>query len=96
MQLLGGWLEVPTSLKRRRHCAASMYIDNVTKNALGLTGVTNPTQAELEAAVTATGYTGYVSMEYELQKTPEEPETQSGGSGTDTVKATTKSSKKAK
>ena len=63
-----------------------MYVDNVTKNALGLTGVTNPTQAELEAAVAATGYTGYVSMEYEAQKTPEpEPE----------VKAA-KSSKKAK
>ena len=73
-----------------------MYVDNVTKLALGLEGNTDPTQAELEAAVTATGYTGYVSMEYDLQKTPEAPETTSGGSGTDTVKATTKSTRKAK
>ena len=72
-----------------------MYVDNVAKLALGLEGNTDPTQAELEAAVTATGYTGYVSMEYDLQKTPPAPDTTSGGSGADTVKAT-KSSKKAK
>ena len=79
MQLLGGWLEVPTSLKRRWHCAASMYVVNHAKIALGLEGNTDPTQAELEAAVTATGYTGYVSMEYDLQKTPEpEPDQPEG------------------
>ena len=65
-----------------------MYVDNYIKTALGIEGNTDPTQAELEAAVSATGYAGYVSMEYELQKTPEpeqEPEVK-----------TTKSSKKAK
>ena len=72
-----------------------MYVDNYIKIALGIEGNTDPTQAELEAAVSATGYKGYVSMEYELQKTPDTPDTTSGGSGADTVKAT-KSSKKAK
>ena len=52
-----------------------MYLDNYVKLALGLEGNPDPTQAEIEAAVTATGYTGYVSMEYDLQKTPDpEPE----------------------
>lgn len=69
-----------------------MYVDNVTKNALGLTGVTNPTQAELEAAVTATGYTGYVSMEFDAQKASEpEPEPEP-----EVTASKSKSSKKAK
>ena len=41
-----------------------MYVDNVTKLALGLEGNTDPTQAELEAAVAATGYTGYVAADF--------------------------------
>ena len=45
-----------------------MYLDNHVKLALHLEGYPDPTQAEIEAAVTATGYTGYVSMEYEQQK----------------------------
>ena len=48
-----------------------MYLANHVKLALGLEGYPDPTQAEIEAAVTATGYTGYVSMEYDLQKTSE-------------------------
>ena len=51
-----------------------MYVCNVTKNALGLTGVTDPTQDELEVAVAATGYTGYVSLEYHVEKAGEKPE----------------------
>ena len=51
-----------------------MYVCNVTKNALGLTGVTDPTQEQLDAAVTATGYTGFVSLEYHVDKAGETPE----------------------
>ena len=51
-----------------------MYLANHVKLALGLEGYPDPTQAEIEAAVTATGYTGYVSMEYDLQKTSEPEE----------------------
>ena len=50
-----------------------MYLNNHVKIALGLEGNPDPTQAEIEAAVAATGYTGYVSMEYDLQKTPPLP-----------------------
>lgn len=61
-----------------------VYVCNVTKNALGLTGVTNPTQEQLDAAVTATGYTGFVSLEYHVVKAGETPEPEpepDGGEG---------------
>ena len=51
-----------------------MYVDNYIKTALGIEGNTDPTQAEREAAVAATGYTGYVSMEFDAQKASPEPE----------------------
>ena len=57
-----------------------MYLDNHVKLALHLEGYPDPTQAEIEAAVAATGYTGYVSLEYDLQKTPApEPEPEPEG-----------------
>ena len=57
-----------------------VYVCNAQKLALGLEGVTNPTYEQVDAAVTATGYTGYVSLEYELEsgsnggETPDEIE----------------------
>lgn len=87
-----------------------MYVCNVTKNALGLTGTTNPTQKELEAAVTATGYKGFISMEYEIQakgETPApdpdpdpipdpepDPDSGEGGGGDDVAASKTKKAKK--
>ena len=50
-----------------------MYVDNYVKTALLIEGNTDPTFEELDAAVTATGYSGYVSFEYHMMKT--------GGSG---------------
>jgi len=47
-----------------------MYLTNHVKTALHLEGYPDPTQAEIEAAVTATGYTGYVSLEYHLENPP--------------------------
>ena len=79
-----------------------MYLDNYVKLALGLEGYPDPTQAEIEAAVTATGYTGYISMEYDLQVTPEpEPEPEPEGredetGGGEAVLATKSTKKKAK
>ena len=47
-----------------------MYVCNTIKNALSITGTTDPTQEQLEAAVAATGYTGFVSLEYHLNNPP--------------------------
>jgi len=52
-----------------------MYLPNFIKLQLGLEGYTNPSQAELEAAVTKTGYKGFVSLDYEAQKPREAPRT---------------------
>jgi hypothetical protein len=41
-----------------------MYLTNVERLALGLEGTPDPTQAQVQAAVTATGYKGYVSFDY--------------------------------
>ena len=41
-----------------------MYLANHVRLALGLEGTPDPSLAVVQAAVTATGYTGYVSMEY--------------------------------
>ena len=46
-----------------------MYVDNYVKTALQIEGNTDPTFDELDAAVTATGYSGYVSLEYHIIKT---------------------------
>ena len=46
-----------------------MYVDNYVKTALRIEGNTDPTFDELDAAVTATGYSGYVSLEYHIMKT---------------------------
>ena len=45
-----------------------MYVCNSIKSALLITGNTDPTFDELDAAVTATGYSGFVSLEYHLMK----------------------------
>ena len=41
-----------------------MYLDNYVRLALGLEGTPDPSQAVVAAAVTKTGYKGYVSPEY--------------------------------
>ena len=51
-----------------------VYVCNAQKLALGLEGVPNPTYEEIDAAVTATGYTGFVSLEYHVDKAGEAPE----------------------
>jgi len=45
-----------------------IYVDNYVKTALQIEGNTDPTYEELDAAVTATGYSGYVSLEYHIIK----------------------------
>ena len=50
-----------------------MYLPNFIKLQLGLEGYPNPSQAEIEAAVTETGYKGFVSLDYEAQKPKEAP-----------------------
>ena len=41
-----------------------MYICNHTRLALGLEGTPDPSQAVIAAAVTKTGYKGYVAPDY--------------------------------
>ena len=41
-----------------------MYLCNHTALALGLEGTPDPSQAVVEAAVTKTGYKGYVAPDY--------------------------------
>jgi hypothetical protein len=41
-----------------------MYLCNHTRLALGLEGTPDPSLAVVQAAVTKTGYAGYVAMEY--------------------------------
>ena len=43
---------------------AAVYLDNYVRLALGLEGTPDPSQAVVAAAVTKTGYKGYVSPEY--------------------------------
>ena len=52
-----------------------MYLPNFIKLQLGLEGYPNPSQAEIEAAVTKTGYKGFVSLDYEAQKAKAAPKT---------------------
>ena len=56
-----------------------MYLGNVERLALGLEGTPNPTYEQVDAAVTATGYTGFVSLEYHIDKA--ELEGGDGGEG---------------
>ena len=51
-----------------------VYVCNAQKLALGLEGVPNPTYEQVDAAVTATGYTGFVALEYHVVKAGETPE----------------------
>ena len=41
-----------------------MYLVNHVRLALGLEGTPDPTQTQVQAAVAATGYTGYVAEDY--------------------------------
>ena len=52
-----------------------MYLPNFIKLQLGLEGCPNPSQAEIQAAITRTGYKGFVSLDYEAQKPREAPRT---------------------
>ena len=45
-------------------CRAPMYLTNVQRLALGLEGTPDPSQAVVAAAVTKTGYKGYVAPDY--------------------------------
>lgn len=77
-----------------------MFVPRYTKDALGLTGVTNPTQEQLEEAVARTGFTGYVSMEFEAQRMRPaplpEPEDDGGEALLAEPKAATKSRSKSR
>jgi hypothetical protein len=47
-----------------------MYLCNHTRLALGLEGTPDPSLAVVQAAVTKTGYTGYVSPDYTAPAPP--------------------------
>ena len=76
----GGWFfSFPSPLSLELVEVLLVYVCNAQKLALGLEGVPNPTFDEVDAAVSATGYTGFVALEYHVEKagldTPEpEPE----------------------
>lgn len=59
-----------------------MYLVNHVRLALGLEGTPDPTNAEVQAAVAATGYTGYVAEDYVAPPPPAKGGT--GGTGTGT------------
>jgi hypothetical protein len=54
-----------------------MYLCNHTRLALGLEGTPDPSQAVVGAAVTKTGYKGYVSPDYKAAAAP----VSTGGTG---------------
>jgi hypothetical protein len=56
-----------------------MYLPNVQRLALHLEGTPDPSQAVVAAAVTKTGYTGYVAPDY---KAAAPAPAGGGGSGT--------------
>ena len=69
-------------MKRTEVC--SVYVCNAQKLALGLEGVPNPTYEQVDEAVTATDYKGFVSIEYHVEKAGETPEPEpdpDGGEG---------------
>jgi len=41
-----------------------MYLTNFVRLAIGLEGTPDPSNAVVQAAVTASGYTGYVAEDY--------------------------------
>jgi hypothetical protein len=47
-----------------------MYLCNDTRLALGLEGTPDPSQAVVAAAVTKTGYKGYVAPDYKAAAAP--------------------------
>lgn len=65
----GGWFfSFPSSLSLELVEVLLVYVCNAQKLALGLEGTPNPTYEEIDAAVTATKYTGFVSLEYHVDK----------------------------
>ena len=67
------------------HCTSDlMYLTNVQRLALGLEGTPDPSQAVVAAAVTKTGYKGYIAPDY---KAAAPASTGGGSSGATTVKA---------
>jgi hypothetical protein len=59
--LLARWMDQPIPV---------MYLTSAVRLALGLEGTPDPSLAVVQAAVTATGYKGYVSMEYVAPPAP--------------------------
>ena len=70
----GGWFfSFPSPLSLELVEVLLVYVCNAQKLALGLEGVPNPTYEQVDAAVTATGYTGFVALEYHVEKAGEAP-----------------------
>ena len=70
----GGWFfSFPSPLSLGSAEVLVVYVCNAQKLALGLEGVPNPTYEEIDAAVTATSYTGFVSLEYHAEKAVKAP-----------------------
>ena len=63
------------------HCTGVMYLTNVQRLALHLEGNPDAPQAVVAAAVTKTGYTGYVAPDF---KAAAPAPTGGGGTGTGT------------
>ena len=64
------------------HCTSAMYLCNHVRLAIGLEGTPDPSNAVVQAAVTASGYTGYVSEDYVAPAAPTKTRTGGGGGGT--------------
>jgi hypothetical protein len=61
------------------HCTSAMYLTNVQRLALHLEGNPDAPLAVIQAAVTATGYTGYVAPDYSAPAPPRSTGTGTGG-----------------
>jgi hypothetical protein len=55
------------------HCTSAMYLTNVQRLALHLEGYPDAPLSVVQAAVTATGYTGYVAPDYKAPAPPAPP-----------------------
>lgn len=60
------------------HCTSAMYLCNHVRLAIGLEGTPDPSNTVVQAAVTASGYTGYVSEDFVAAA----PVKAAGGGGT--------------
>jgi hypothetical protein len=62
------------------HCTSAMYLCNHVRLAIGLEGTPDPSNTVVQAAVTASGYTGYVSEDFVAAAAPTKGRTGGGGS----------------